>query len=1267
MPTTFNWISLGIPRNITGTPVFVDPLDTVAGAENAAGLLTAQNSSAPRVFGSAGSPLYNSITSATMINRSGDANVLDTNTAIGAQVDQFSTNVGAGPQTFNFAALVNYTGIVTYADGSTASGVTLQLVQAGSGELFLAPPATTGSNPALTAKPIQSIQLTAVANDNVNLLLDRQLGVFDDGFIDGTAGNDSIVGGYIEPGTGGSDQIDSGDGLSGPGTGFNDDQIRAGAGNDTIDGGLGNDLIDAGDGNDLVNLTGTFGNDTITGGLGSDTLSGATLTGASTVTFNGGSGTFVSGGSTATFNTIEAVTTGSGADTVTISGTAAGTFATGAGADTINAGGSGADSINAGDGDDLVNLSGAFGSDTITGGAGSDTLSGATLTGASTVTFNGGSGTFASGGSTASFNTIEAITTGTGADTVNITGSVAGAFATGAGADTINAGGSGADSINTGDGDDLVNLTGTFGNDTITGGSGSDTLAGATLTGGSTVTFNGGSGTFANGGSTASFNTVEAITTGTGADTVTISGVAAGAFATGAGADTINAGGSGADIIDAGDGDDLVNLTGAFGSDTITGGAGSDTLSGATLTGASNVTFNGGTGTFANGGSTASFNTVEAITTGAGADTVTISGVAAGAFATGAGADTINAGGSGADIINAGDGDDLVNLTGVFGNDTITGGAGSDTLSGATLTGASTVTFNGGSGTFASGGSTASFNTIEAITTGAGADTVTISGTVAGSFATGAGADTINAGGSGADTINAGDGDDLINLTGTFGSDTITGGAGSDTLSGATLTGASTVTFTNGTGTFANGGSTASFNTIEAITTGAGADTVNAATNTSAASFALGAGNDSFTGGLGAETIDGGAGDDTIVSGGGADVVSAGDGQDLVDAGEGNDYVDAGAGNDTVAGGAGNDTLLGGTGDDQLSGGTGDDSLLGGAGNDVLLGGDGNDYLDGGPGADTLTGGAGNDVFVVSNGDLITDFTTGDPANNDSVDLTAFYNDDNLAIINAQRVSAGLTPYNSALGWLRADQADDGVLNSIRTDAGFAENVTLRIQNGGTAVTAAQLTEDSTSVLCFGSDALIQTVDGPVPAGALKVGDMVMTRDNGAQPIRWIGQRVIDAAALADRPALAPIRIRAGALGQALPSSDLIVSPQHRILVRSKIAERMFGTPEVLVAAKQLMVSDGIDVADDLAEVTYVHFLFDDHQIVLSNGAETESLYTGAEALKSIPAEARAEIMALFPERVDGTGTPAVRLLLSGRMGRKLAQRHAQNGKALVA
>ncbi|WP_299911780.1 Hint domain-containing protein [uncultured Paracoccus sp.] len=133
-------------------------------------------------------------------------------------------------------------------------------------------------------------------------------------------------------------------------------------------------------------------------------------------------------------------------------------------------------------------------------------------------------------------------------------------------------------------------------------------------------------------------------------------------------------------------------------------------------------------------------------------------------------------------------------------------------------------------------------------------------------------------------------------------------------------------------------------------------------------------------------------------------------------------------------------------------------------------------------------------------------------------------------------------------------------------------------------------------------------------------------------------------------------------------TADLVVSPQHRIVVRSRIARTMFGADEVLVAAKQLCQIEGIDVAQDLDEVSYVHFLFCDHQIVLANGAETESLYTGAEALRSLGPAAYDEVLALFPElgRPGHDPVPA-RELVSGRQGRKLAWRHLQNSKPLVA
>ena len=133
------------------------------------------------------------------------------------------------------------------------------------------------------------------------------------------------------------------------------------------------------------------------------------------------------------------------------------------------------------------------------------------------------------------------------------------------------------------------------------------------------------------------------------------------------------------------------------------------------------------------------------------------------------------------------------------------------------------------------------------------------------------------------------------------------------------------------------------------------------------------------------------------------------------------------------------------------------------------------------------------------------------------------------------------------------------------------------------------------------------------------------------------------------------------------PAADLVVSPQHRVLVRSAIAQRMFGTDEVLVAAKQLCLLDGIDVASDMDTVEYFHMLFDQHKVVVSNGAETEALYTGAKALRGVETAALEEILALFPQIRDYSYVPeAARVLASGRMGRKLAVRHARSGKALI-
>lgn len=201
---------------------------------------------------------------------------------------------------------------------------------------------------------------------------------------------------------------------------------------------------------------------------------------------------------------------------------------------------------------------------------------------------------------------------------------------------------------------------------------------------------------------------------------------------------------------------------------------------------------------------------------------------------------------------------------------------------------------------------------------------------------------------------------------------------------------------------------------------------------------------------------------------------------------------------------------------------------------------------------------------------------------------------------------------------------------------------------------------------CFTAGTLIETGQGSVEVQELSVGDLVVTRDNGLQPVRWIGARALSEAELADDPSLRPVRIAAGALAPGVPAADLAVSQQHRVLVRSRIAERMFGAEEILVAAKHLCDLDGIEISAEGDGVVYVHILFDRHEVVLSNGAATESLYTGPMAVRALDRDAVLELTKLFPDLGQAGAVAPARDFVPGRLGRKLAWRHARNDKPLV-
>lgn len=167
------------------------------------------------------------------------------------------------------------------------------------------------------------------------------------------------------------------------------------------------------------------------------------------------------------------------------------------------------------------------------------------------------------------------------------------------------------------------------------------------------------------------------------------------------------------------------------------------------------------------------------------------------------------------------------------------------------------------------------------------------------------------------------------------------------------------------------------------------------------------------------------------------------------------------------------------------------------------------------------------------------------------------------------------------------------------------------------------------TIPCFVAGTKISTPTGERAVETLKPGDLIITHDDGPQPLRWIGRRTLRA-----NGSFAPVMIRAGTFGQ---HDTLIVSPEHRILVRDPMAEMLFGETEVLVAAKYL-VNDLTVRRRVGGYVTYVHLMFDAHQVIYSEGLPTESFLPGPQTKDVFERDIVTEICAIFPELDPETG-----------------------------
>ena len=562
-------------------------------------------------------------------------------------------------------------------------------------------------------------------------------------------------------------------------------------------------------------------------------------------------------------------------------------------------------------------------------------------------------------------------------------------------------------------------------------------------------------------------------------------------------------------------------------------------------------------------------------------------------------------------------------VTNAAGNDTISGGDGNDTI-------------------FGEAGNDSLVG---------GADNDSISG--------GTGNDTI-LGGTGNDTLSGGDGADLFVMQDGYGVDVITGGEGgtdNDTLDFSALTSAVSVNYTGiEAGSITNGANSVSFSQVENLILSNFAENVDASLFDVA--LDTGGGNDTISVGSGTYSIDAGDGNDRIIR---TEVTNSTEAGSVIDGGSGVDtYVAGGSlgistinleasqleflgasrgsllnfenveldniaasvvGNDganvITATGDFDNLLSGGGGDDLISAGGGNDTIDGGIGNDTIDGGTGNDTLDGGAGNDRLTGGAGNDVFVYSGGnDVITDFNAGntgtltdqDATNNDFIDLSDYY---------------------SKVFDLKADLADNGILD--QSNFATVDYTGKTLFSGGSleflGATPSSFTVENTGVVCFGKGTAIRTPDGDVLVEDLKVGDLVTTMDNGPQPIRWINSRSYGPKQMAAATHIHPVLIKRGLFGA---ERDLWVSQQHGILLGSN--------GDQFARAKHLAEStEGVRIARGKKSVTYIHLMFDAHQVIFAENVASESFYPGPMALKTMTAQDRFDFASVLPALGLGT------------------------------
>jgi len=177
----------------------------------------------------------------------------------------------------------------------------------------------------------------------------------------------------------------------------------------------------------------------------------------------------------------------------------------------------------------------------------------------------------------------------------------------------------------------------------------------------------------------------------------------------------------------------------------------------------------------------------------------------------------------------------------------------------------------------------------------------------------------------------------------------------------------------------------------------------------------------------------------------------------------------------------------------------------------------------------------------------------------------------------------------------------------------------------------------------IGGDSQIRTPFGPKRAEMVRPGDLIVTRDNGLQPVRMIWSRRLTRADMEAGAGRAPVRLKPRAIGPMMPVRDLLVASDHRVLVPGYRLSVGSDSQACLMAAADLAgASDSAYLDRSTAGVDLYTFIFDTHQIFTASGLPVECFLPNSSTMATLTGKLRKELVSLFPVlRKDPEAYPA--------------------------